>query len=248
MKSMPNYRDNDPSKEHWIVNSKIDEMVNYIKNALKDEINMIHDFKLHYNQTELQGMSRPSFPMQIYYDEQYRRAYIEYDIDYVTKQQQNWNITFRQINTRIINIFEEFFDVECYILGPANFYNDPRIPQGVYESDEILPVDCITYWRTYDEKSKFICNHNQVVADKINYLKFGGTHEKIAEFDKKVLEINKKYDFIKNNREDVEKGFNEYRVLYKEYFGKELSKVEYDNNPNMVYIYLDAYYDKIENE
>ena len=248
MKSMPNYRVNDISKEHWIYIPKIQQMTEFIKTVMKDEIGYIHNFQLHFIQTELQGMSKPSFPIQLFYDESYRRAYIKYDIDWLTKQEQSWQTTYRQINTRLINIFEESFDVECYILGAPNFYKDPRIPQGVYETDKLLPVDCITFWRTFDERYKFICNHNQVVADKINFLKFGGTENQIEEFNKKVLEINKKYNFEMNNQEDVEKGFNEYATLYKEYFNKDLKKVEYSNNPNMVYIYLDAYYDKVIRE
>lgn len=228
-------------KDEWT-----EEIFNFLKSVIIDEIGQRHQFELYFNQTLYQGKVRPSIPMQFYYDKLYRRAYIKYDIDWLTKQKEDWQTIYRKINTRIINNFEERFHAECYILGATNFYSDPRIPQGVYETETILPTDCITYWRTFDERSTFICNHNQVVADKINYLKFGGTEDKIKEFNDKVLEINKKYDFVNNNREAVESGFEEYAALYKEYFGKQLKAADSDSDyHDLFYIYFDVYYDEV---
>lgn len=235
---------NNEFKDRWT-----EEIFNFLKAVFIDEIGELHEFKLKYKQTKYQGKTRPSIPVQFYYDKLYRRAYIKYDIDWVTKQREPWQLTYQKINSRIINNFEELFDAECYILGPTNFYNDPRIPQGVYETEEILPVDCISIWQSFDNKYKFICNHNQVVLDKINFLKFGGTEEKIREFNNKVLEINKKYDFINKNMTDVEKAFVEYSILYKDYFGKQLKRADSDSYMHdLFYIYFDIFYDYVVDE
>lgn len=68
-------------KDEWT-----EEIFNFLKSVIIDEIGQRHQFELYFNQTLYQGKVRPSIPMQFYYDKLYRRAYIKYDIDWLTKQ------------------------------------------------------------------------------------------------------------------------------------------------------------------
>lgn len=225
----------------------IDQIVEFVKRCIIDEVKNLFQYNIKYTEVDMyQMIPEPILPIQIYYDEQNRRVYIYYDLDpRAKKEYPDFIKMYLKINSRIINTFYEAFTLHPYILGPANIYKDKRLSSKVYCTDSFLTANTTSYWRTFDERYKFISNENIVNRDRMVFLMNGGTEAQLDEFDKQVLAINQSRDFVNNNDIDVIEGFIEYQELYKQYFGRDLQPID-PSNPHMQYIYLDAYYEYMQ--
>ena len=89
------------------------------------------------------------------------------------------------------------------------------------ETNRKLYDDTIAVWRsTNNNKYAFIRDSNTLINDK--HKVYTETGKGIFnDYHDKVEEINSKYDFVENN-DSVLDAFNEYKVIYKEYFNRDL--------------------------
>jgi hypothetical protein len=237
------------------MNTEFEEARIYIEECIIDELHNFFDYK--GIDKELYNEAVSCFAAQMIYNEEYNKIYFYYELDPESRYSIDPELLYRRINSRLLETVYEFLHVWIEILGPAiNWYEDKRISKVVDMSVKYLRPTCFTWWNCFDGTKRFIEDGHIVRIDIDRYRMLhsddlgpkqinseDSDNTGLSSFSSQVNELNLKYDFEGNNKEDVEKGFNEYAKIYKSYFGKDLKPI---NDKDIKYIYLDIY--RVEEE
>lgn len=92
------------------------------------------------------------------------------------------------------------------------------------ETDEVLQEDTISYWKTLNGKYMFVRDNSILLSDK--HRVFENT-EKVdfSDYRSEVRALSSRYNF-KHYNEDIPRAFDEYKVIYKNYFNRDLVPFE----------------------
>ena len=203
---------------------ELDQIKRYIILKVIYELEVLYrDAEFYF--TEIENRVAPCLSFQMYYDKRINRLYIYYDIDDITRFNKDPLELCKRINKIILTDLRRKYFTVAEIIGPGNFYNDIDMSNKIDISTETIRLSTVSYWKLFNDKYYFIENGAETDLDRMNYYMSNSDDEKQEEFEKSIIEINKKYDF-ENNNDKIPEGFNEYNTLFKELYGRELKPVE----------------------
>ena len=218
--------------------SKINEINAYILNAVGDELRNYYP-KANYFLKEFENRTNPSFCVQWWYNEDFNRIFLWYELDYWTRYNLDPSEVYTRINTRLKNNFYRDLCLHLELLDPMiRVYDGERVTHVVDSSCKYIRLGCFSYWEC-DGVLRFL--ESQLVTS-YNLLNTGEYRKETANilkaFADEVDILNHKYNFEFNNDEDVKAGFEEYKVLYKKHFGVDLEAVK-EEDVHRFYIDID---------
>ena len=92
------------------------------------------------------------------------------------------------------------------------------------ETNRILYDDTVSYWKTLNGKYMFIRDSSILLADKNRVYENTGKFD-FSDYRAEVKELSNRYNFIHNNH-SIPEAFEEYKVIYKSYFNRDLVPFE----------------------
>ena len=222
---------------------RYNEIIEYIILTIQDEMRKIFGQKLYYIRKELYNMvGYNCFCFQVYYDEEYDKFYLYYELDPLARIYDCTTAT-KRINGHLNANFYRDTNHRIEIVGPVILSGPKSLPRVANQSGLYIRNTTFSYWRCFNGTYQFLQDKQRLMLDHNIYFNPNKIKENIRrenEFSDRLYEINEKYDFNSSNDEqDVKNAFEEYKELYKELYGKELNVI----NPDKVtYIYLEAVY------
>lgn len=191
---------------------------------------------LEFLRKEMRDAINPGFMYQYYYDEKYDKIYMHYDISNIIRRRvgDKYKYLIDTINAKLKEMIRYHnLSSDVSIVSPLVASENHKL--NLYdESLKYLRVFTMSYWRCFDGKYKFVEDqlvHARDVNEFLMNNKPNG-YSKYKEYMDKVLDLNNKYDFESDNSK-IPEAFEEYKVLYKETFGKDLYSME---DAEIVYI------------
>ena len=149
----------------------------------------------------------PCMRIQWWYDKNFNKIYLFYEIDSYARHNYNPIELYLRINSRLINNFYKDNKIWLNLTDPSiRIYNGKNVINVTDTSCKYLRVSAFSYW--YCNGSwRFIENYN-----KYNHMKYmfliDNNISKIIEFEKEVMKINKKYNFMKYNHDPKDNDFD----------------------------------------
>lgn len=222
---------------------RYNEIIDYIILTIQDEMRKIFGQKLYYKKKEMYNSAGHScFCFQLYYDEEYDKFYLYYELDSLARIYDCITAT-KRINGHLNANFYRDTNHRIEIVGPAILSGPKSLPRVADQSGTYLRSTTFSYWKCFNRTYQFLQDKQRLMSDHNIYFDPNKVEENIQkekEFKSRLNEINKKYNFNSSNNEgDVKNAFEEYKELYKELYGKELTVI---NPDEVTYIYLDAIY------
>lgn len=225
-----------------MINEMLEEVIEYIIDVFGDEARNFDYLKnMKFKRKELYNVVGNCFAFQIYYDEEVNKLYLFYELNDLIKNVTDQVQYCLQVNSRLNNTFKERMKMYIEILGPYSLVRSGHIPPIVADQSELLlrPYT-FSYWRCFDKTYRFVQDKQRFLSDHNIY--FNPTilpedRNKEQEFIDSLMEINNKYNFNNNNEDDFKKAFEEYKVLYKNFYNRELKNIDQDK---VVVVYLDT--------
>jgi hypothetical protein len=222
---------------------RYDEIIEYIILTIQDEMRKIFGQKLYYKRKELYNLIGHScFCFQVYYDEEYDKFYLYYELDPLARIY-DCTLATKRINGHLNSNFYRDTNHKIEIVGPVILSGPKSLPRVANHSDNVLRNNTFSYWRCFDGVYRFLEDKQRLMLDHNIYFDPNKIEEKIKkekDFKSGINTINEKYDFdSSDNEENVKNAFGEYKKLYKDLFGMRLLPI--DSN-KITYVYLDAVY------
>lgn len=94
----------------------------------------------------------------------------------------------------------------------------------VEETNRYLYDDTISYWKNIHGRLMFIRDSTILRADKLKVYQSTG-ETRFVDYENDISVLNSSYSFT-IEESDIEVGFEEYKDIYNNYFGRELTKAE----------------------
>lgn len=185
---------------------KKQDISKYIAYCIIDELkNIFSDSK--YNIKEIFNNALPCMKIQWWYDKNFNKIYLFYEIDNYARYNYNPINLYLRINSRLLNSFRINYNIWLELIDPSiRIYDGKKVLNNTDTSCEYLRTTAFSYW--YCNGSwRFIENYNRYNLIKYKFL-LDNNISKIIEFEKEVLRINKKYNFMKYNSDPVDNDFN----------------------------------------
>lgn len=222
---------------------RYNEIIDYIIYIIKDELRVVFGKELKYYKSELYNEAGHNcLALQVYYDEEHDKFYLYYELDPLSRIYDCTQCS-RRINGRLNANFQRDMNHKIEIVGPVVLSGPKSLPKVTDQSQIVLRNSTFSYWKCFDNTYRFLEDKQRLMNDHNIYYDANKIDEKIQkekEFELRLFTINRKYNFNSSTNEaDVKNAFEEYKDLYKELFGRELSPI---NSEDITYIFLNADY------
>lgn len=233
----------------------IDFLVKAIIGEIRDEYNDCDMFV--QGETKQGGWrSQNVVSIQYFFDEKYRKVYLYYDIDKLTRLKRGQAYMYKRINAKLLNNFSKQTRLRLCLVGPASRLADRNYDNNTnYDSSRpYLRYSTFSYWETAFSGWQFIEDDKRSFLRYYNYLRpfinTDNSHinpdEHMKEYCMKVADINARYkDQDLHKHSVISKAFKEYADLNKEYFGKELKPIKQED---IVTLFIEIVHNEIKHK